>query len=185
MRNIPRFLVSFILLALMLEQLACDKRTTFDRIGALATTAARVIRTEADGLLAQKLIDQAKHDSLVKKTDLLVSQAENYSRQLAAFPVINRQNVDAVLAATDGLLTSFRATLTDPELAGVDPASKFIKALNYAILGLEASRGAVAILFPPLPPATATASRSVPSIANAAPSVPAKTIVIHLPPKPY
>lgn len=171
-----RVLPAILLLALTLPLMGCNK-TTFDRVSAGVVVAARLARAEIDGLLAQKLITPEKHAAAGKKIDVAVREAQTYKDQIAQFPVITRQNVGAVIAATNDLLKTFRATLTDPDIAVLSPTSKPILRLSYLITVLEASGGALEVLFPPL--TATTASTQLP-----AREYPATKIQVQLPPKP-
>lgn len=176
---------SLLVLALATAQKGCPKKTTFDRIGQFAGTAAQLVRTNADALLAQQKITQAKRDAIVKKADALTAEVKHYADQLAAFPVVTRENLPLVLAATDGLLQSFRGTLTDPQLVDLSPDSRLIRDLNWGITGIDLARTSVLLLFPPPPDtATTTSTAAAPAIATAPAAVPARSIVVTLPPRP-
>lgn len=154
---IRRFLM-IILLAITTVPLAGCNKTTLDKIGAGVLTGVRVFKTELDGLLAKKQISPEKHAGLTAKADALGRESTAYRDLIAGFPKITRDNVGQVLSATTRLIVQFRTTLTDPDLGGVAADSKAIATLSYTISILEASAGALEILFPPrvITPAGAT-----------------------------
>ena len=177
-----RRLVSLALLTLILLMAACTK-TTFNKVGAIIAGAVSFSSNEIDGLLAQGRISQDAHDKAAKKIAALGRAATNYNAQIAKFPAINRQNVGAVVAATEGLLKEIRATLTDPDLVNLGPGNKVVKYLSYAVDVAEASKDAIAVLFPGSPPGAVTAAAS-PAIGQVDRSYSQSKIEVKLPPKP-
>ncbi|TXH40732.1 MAG: hypothetical protein E6Q97_39005 [Desulfurellales bacterium] len=171
--------VALALIVVIAATSAGCKQTTFNRIGAVIVAAAEGYDRQIENLFREKLIDQTTYDKRKASAAALITDAKDYQTLLAAFPVLTRENSGRVAAATSDLLRKFRSTLSNPDLGNLPPGSKPVQALGYAITVLDNAAIALAAIFPPSQGPT-PANATLPPKA-----VPARSIKIDLPPKPF
>lgn len=173
-----RFVACSLILALAVTSAGC-RQTTFNRVGAVIVAAADGYDRQIENLFREKLIDQTTYDKRKASAAALLVDAKDYQALLAAFPVLTRENSGRIAAATSDLVRKFRATLSNPDLGNLPPGSGPVRALGYAITVLDNASIALAAIFPPSQ-GPAPANATLPPKA-----VPARSIKIDLPPKPF
>lgn len=173
-----RFVVLSLIVALAATSAGC-KSTTLNRVGAVIVAAAEGYDRQIENLFNERLIDQTTYDKRKASASALIADAKEYQILLAAFPVLTRENSGRIAAATSDLVRKFRATLSNPDLGNLPPGSGPVRALGYAITVLDNAAIALAAIFPPSQ-GPAPANATLPPQA-----VPARSIKVDLPPKPF
>ena len=172
--------VALALIVVIAATSAGCKQTTFNRVGAVIVAAAEGYDRQIENLFREKLIDQTTYDKRKASAAALITDARDYQTLLAAFPVLTRENLPRIVGATSDLVRKFRGTLQNPDLGNLPPGSGAVRALGYAITVLDNAQLALAALFP------APSQDRTPASATPGPqAVPARSIKIDLPPKPF
>jgi len=150
------------LLSLTLPLVGCGKKTTLDRIGAIAVTAAYAYQTQIQQLLAGGSITQAQFDKLKPGADAALLNAKEFAQVVSGFAEIAPGDVPKITLQIAALVGVFRNTSQSAALAGLSPAALPVRILTYGIDTLNAAAIVFAGLFPPPAVVSAQSGSGIP-----------------------
>lgn len=179
-QNKRRVVAAIAILLAVLPLAACGKQTTLDRVGAVLRTAAIGYQAQIEQLKTQGVIDEAKYNSLKRRADAIVAQADAFAGLIAQFGEIAPGDVPRILLQVDSFASQVEAALRDPAWTSVDANIPALKALRWIRATLASTALVVAALYPPKPSPTPSASGAVPKVAPAK-AVKASKVRIDLP----
>lgn len=149
--------MTLVMVGLTLPLVGCGKKTTLDRIGQIAVTAAFAYQTQLDSLLSGGSITQEQYNKLKPGADAALLNAKEFAQVVSGFAEIAPGDVPKITLQISQLITVFRQTLQNASLAGLSAASLPIRILTYGIDTLNAAAIVFAGMFPP--PAVVSAQR--------------------------
>lgn len=123
----------------------CSQKTTLDRVGAIVLTAVNAYLIEVNQLHLGGNLSVEKYSALKANGDLAKERAEEFARELVALGEITPGNVVGLTQQVASLTGFFRQLLPD---AGLDPKSKAIRILSFAIDSLDAASIVIAGIHP-------------------------------------
>lgn len=143
-----KFLGKTIILHILIFSLlfnGCTQKITLDRVGAIVVTAVNAYLLEIRQLHAGGNIDNDKYAALKANGDLAKERAEQFAQELHAFGQITPGNVAQLTQQVASLVGFLRQLLRD---AGLDPKSKAIRIVSFAIDTLDAAAIVIASIHP-------------------------------------
>lgn len=150
------------LIGLTLPLVGCGSKTTLDRIGQVAVTAAFAYQTQLDSLLAGGSISQEQYNKLKPGADAALLNAKEFAAVVSGFAEIAPGDVPRITLQISNLVSVFRNTLQNAALGGLAPTSLPVRILQYGIDTLLAASIVFAGLFPPPTVQSATRGNGIP-----------------------